>query len=326
MSGRGTIITLVDPSADRPAEVLTRFEDIRRAVESGNPVWVDLENPDESQIAEVRKIFPFHPLALEDVMHAAQRAKVEEYEKHLFVVAFGMRHVQGTDFELLELDAFLGDGYLATFHEEPIPAVSELIDRCRAGRFAFESGADRILYAALDGLVDSCFPLLDQLDASIDEIESDLLDSAGSELLRDIFLVRKNLLKFRKLVHPQREVLGHLASRDYPWIAASVRTYLRDIHDHLWRIGESADTYREILDTAVETYLSQAGERTNRIIKFLTIIATMGLPLTFITSFFGMNFAHMPGLHHPAAVPILVGSMVAAEAALLVVFRKKGWL
>lgn len=326
MSGPGTILVLVDPAADRPAEVLATIEDARREIERGNPVWIDLENPSETQIEEVRRVFPFHPLAIEDVHHAAQRPKVEEYEKHIFVVAFCVRPGEGSEIVPLELNAFLGEGYLVTFHEEPIPALSDVIERCCRGRFDFEPGADRVLYAVLDGMVDSFFPLLDRLDDEIEAIEASLLESGQGDLLAKIFSVRKNLLEFRKLVQPQREVLSHLAAREYPWIAPSVRTYLRDIQDHLWRIGETADTYREILDTAVETYLSQAAERTNQIIKLLAVIATMGLPITFITGFFGMNFAHMPGIDHPVAVPTLIAAIIALEVALVVVFRKKGWL
>lgn len=326
MTGGGTILVLTDAGADRPAEILASLDAAQREIDRGNPVWIDLEKPTEAQVEEVRRAFSFHPLAVEDVHHAAQRPKVEEYEKHLFIVAFGIRAGTEGDLVPVELSAFLGAGYLVTFHEEPIPIVRELVERCRRGRFDFDPGSDRILYMILDGLVDSFFPQLTRIDEEIDAIEGALLDSDGKNLLAGIFSVRKRLLELRKLISPQRELLGHLAGREYPWIAPPVRTYLRDVYDHLWRIGETADTYREILDTAVETYLSQAAERTNQIIKLLTIIATLGLPLTFITGFFGMNFVHMPGLNHTAAVPILIVAMVAMETALLVLFRKKGWL
>jgi magnesium transporter len=121
-------------------------------------------------------------------------------------------------------------------------------------------------------------------------------------------------------------VMNHLAGREYPWVSSPVRTYFRDVYDHLMRITESADRYRELMNTAVETYLGQAAESTNRVMKILAVLATLGLPLTVATSFYGMNFEHMPGIHHPLGVGILVGLLVAVEALLLVLFRRKGWL
>ena len=325
-AGARPLVALADAGPDVPAILVEGLEAIRAEVESGHPVWIDVANPDPDQIAGIQSLFPFHPLAMEDVHHAVQRPKLEDYEKHLFLVAFGIRAEDETAFTPLEVDFLIGDGYLVTFHEEPVPAIQGVIDRSCMGRIPMERGPDYLLHALLDGLVDSYFPLLDALDREMEEVERKLLDPPQSELLAEIFSTRRHLLDLRRLLIPHADVLSHLAGREYPWVSPAVRTYFRDVYDHLMRITESADRYRELLNTGVETYLGQAAESTNRVMKILAAIATLGLPLTVITSFYGMNFEHMPGLHNPLGVGILAGLLLAVEAVLFVLFRRKGWL
>jgi magnesium transporter len=320
------LVGLSDAGPDVAAHRIEGEEAIRAQLAAGCPIWIDVEDPSDAEIEQIQRIFPFHPLAVEDIQHAIQRPKLEEYDRHLFVVAFGFLAEEGTRFATLEVDAFLGEGYLVTFHEGPVPAIRDVTDRCCRGLLAFEKGADRVLHAILDGLIDSAFPILDALDQRTEQIEHRILKSNDADLLGEIFSTRKDLLVFRRMLMPHREVLGHLSSREYPWVTPSVRMYFRDVYDHVMRVTESADNFRELLDTGVETYLSQAAERTNQVMKLLAIIATLGLPLTVLTSFYGMNFEHLPGLHHPSGVLVLTGVMLTIEAALLFVFRRKGWL
>jgi magnesium transporter len=324
--GARPLVGYVDAGPDVPARRIEGEMAIQEQLVRKCPVWIDIEDPTDEDIDRVRSIFPFHPLAVEDVRHAIQRPKLEEYDQHLFIVAFGFLADEQGRFATLEVDAFLGEGYLVTFHEEPVPAVREVEDRCKKGLIAFEKGPDRVLHAILDGLVDTAFPILDLLDERTEVIEHRILKSTDKDLLNEIFATRKDLLVFRRTLMPHREVLGHLASREYPWVTPAVRMYFRDVYDHVMRVTESADNFRELLDTGVETYLSQAAERTNQVMKLLAIIATLGLPLTVLTSFYGMNFTHLPGLDHPLGVAILSIVMLAIEAVLLVVFRRKGWL
>jgi magnesium transporter len=320
------LVGLVDAGPDVPARRVEGMEAIRAHLSAGSPIWIDIESPSDPEIEQIRMLFPFHPLAVEDVHHAIQRPKLEEYDAHLFIVAFGFQLQEGTTCTSVEVDAFLGAGYLVTFHGEPVGAIDDVAERCRKGLLAFERGADRVLHAILDGLIDTAFPILDALDQRTEEIEHRILKSSDSDLLNEIFSTRKDLLIFRRMLMPHREVLGHLASREYEWVTSPVRMYFRDVYDHVMRVTESADNFRELLDTAVETYLSQAAERTNQVMKLLAIIATLGLPLTVLTSFYGMNFEHLPGAHHPSGVAILVLVMLTIEAGLLVVFRRRGWL
>lgn len=320
------LLALSDAGSDVSAAVIEGVDAIRREVEAGHPVWIDVVDPDPERIAEIQSIFPFHPLALEDVYHAMQRPKIEEYDDHLFLVTFGMRSEGGTQFTPQEVDIFLGRGYLVTFHEEPVAVIQEVSERCRKGRIPMERGSDHLLHALLDGLIDTYFPLLEAFDAAMEGLERKLVGPPRSELLREIFSTRRRLLDLRRLLLPHAEVLSHLAGREYPWVSPPVRAYFRDVYDHLMRMTESADRYRELLNSAVETYLGQAAESTNRVMKILAVVATLGLPLTVATSFYGMNFEYLPGIHHPFGVGILVGLMVAVEAVLLVLFRRKGWL
>jgi len=320
------LVGLVDAGPDVPARRIEGLAAIEEHLTAGSPIWIDVQDPTDVEIEQLRALFAFHPLAVEDIKHAMQRPKLEEYDAHLFIVAFGFRLEGGTGFTPLEVDAFLGEGFLVTFHEEPVAAIEEVSERCRRGLLAFERGADRVLHAILDGLIDTSFPLLDALDERTEEIEHRILRTNEKDLLNEIFSTRKDLLLFRRMLGPHRDVTAHLASREYAWVSPSVRMYFRDVYDHVMRVSESADNFRELLDTGVETYLSQAAERTNQVMKLLAIIATLGLPLTVLTSFYGMNFEHLPGAHHPMGVTVLIVAMVAIEAVLLVIFRRKGWL
>lgn len=315
----------IDAGPDVPAERVEGGEAIRAALSAGHPIWVDVENPCPADLEQARELFHFHPLALEDVHHDVQRPKIEEYEDYLFIVFFEMTRTE-TGWEPQEVDIFLGDGYVVSFHEAQSEVLDRMGERCRTGKIAFEQGPDRILYTMLDGLVDRCFPLLEEFDSRIETIEHRILDSTRRDLLTEIFTVRKQLLAFRRLLPGHREVLGHLSIRDHPRVSPSARAYFRDIYDHLLRIGETADSYRELLDTAVETYLSQTAERTNQVMKILAIIATMGLPLTVVTGFFGMNFEHLPGLHYKYGIWLLIACVLVVEGSLLRLFHKKGWL
>jgi magnesium transporter len=320
------LIALSDAGPDCPAAQFEGPEAIRKEIAAGHPIWIDVENPAPEQLAEIAALFPFHPLALEDVHHALQRPKIEEYDEHLFLVAFGIRKENGTQFTPLEIDVFLGKGVLVTFHEEPVPAIQAVMDRARLGRIPMERGADYLLHALLDGMMDSYFPLLDSFDQEMEKVEHKLLGPPKKELLAEIFSTRRHLLDLRRLLIPHAEVLGHLSGREYPWVSDPVRAYFRDVYDHLMRLTESADRYRELLNTAVETYLGQAAESTNRVMKILAAVATLGLPLTVVTSFYGMNFEHLPGIHNPLGVGILTGLLVAVEASLFLLFRRNGWL
>jgi magnesium transporter len=325
MSNR-PLFALSDAGPDVPAVMIEGVDAIRREIEAGHPIWIDVEDPDADQIARIQTLFPFHPLAVEDVYHAIQRPKIEEYEHHLFLVAFGVRPEEGTAFTPLEVDCFLGRGYLVTFHEGSVPVIREIMERCRLGRIPMERGPDYLLHDLLDGLVDSFFPLLDLFDRELEEIERKLMGPPRSELLAEIFATRRHLLDLRKILIPHADLFSHLVGRDYPWVSESVRAYFRDVYDHMMRITESADRYRELLNTAVETYLGQAAENTNRVMKILAAIATLGIPLTVVTSFFGMNFDYLPGIHHPLGVGLMMALLVAVEGVLFVLFRRKGWL
>lgn len=317
---------VADSGPDVPSSRVEGIEAIRQELAAGHPIWIDVEAPTPWDIEQIRSIFPFHPLALEDVHHAIQRPKIEEYEDHLFLTVFGFQQEEGGEFTPLEVNAFVGRGYLVTFHDEPIAALSEIAQKCARGRLALDRGSDFLLHAVLDGLIDSCFPILDAFDEVIDQIQERRTGRPGREAIEEIFAMRKRLIRLRRIIHPHVEVLGHLATKEYGYISRTVRAYFRDVYDHVLRILDATDSSREILDTAVDTYLSQATENTNQVMKTVTVIATLGLPLTVLTGFFGMNFEHMGVLRHPAGVWVFFGTAIVIEGILLLVFRRRGWL
>jgi magnesium transporter len=320
------LVALADPGPEKPAYEVEGIESIRSELEAGHPVWIDIEAPTPWEIEQIRSVFSFHPLALEDVHHAVQRPKIEEYDDHLFLTVYGFRREGKMKFVPLEVNAFVGRGFLVTFHEEPVPSIQETRSRCEKGRLSLDRGPDFLLHGILDGLVDTAFPLVDSFDEEIDKIESLFMEQPDRKALQETFETRKNLLRLRRVLQPHAEILAHLSSKEYPYISRTVQTYFRDVYDHVLRILDTVDSSREVIDAAVDTYLSQATENTNQVMKTLTVIATLGIPLTVMTGFFGMNFEHMEIFRQPSGLWVFFGITAAIEIALLAAFRWKGWL
>lgn len=289
--------------------------------------WIDLSAHDQSELELLAERFGFHPLTLEDCAHFDQRAKLEEYGDYLFIVMHGL-YCPGTDpreLEPLELHAFLGKGYLITVHEKPIAALDAAWRRALGDAGLGRRGADFLYYLVIDAVVDTNFAHLDRLADALDEIEDAVLERPDRDDLAHIFALKRTLVTMRKTLSPQRDVLAILAKRGNAQISDRTSLYFRDVYDHLVRIYESIDAARDLLGNALDVYLSMVGQRTNEIMKSLTLLSAIFLPLTFVTGFFGQNFAHMPFDSDP-----LMWTMVAACAALpasmLVWFKSRKWL
>ena len=292
-------------------------------------VWVDLEAPTEADYAWLHERFQFHPLAIEDCRHGVQRPKIEEYEGHLFFVFHaitGLEVKKSLRLDFVELDGFLSRKYLVTIHDEPLTIVSQLMDRVRANPSLLAQGTDDLFYALLDGCVDLYFPFLDVLDQRIDHIEQEIFVRPNRRTLIEVFNLRKAILKLRRFAWPQRDTLSLLTHREHSAIDQRTRYYLRDVVDHLIRITDTLDSYRDVVSGAADTYISQVSQRTNDIIKVLSIIATIMLPLSFLAGLYGMNFKFLPGAEHPFGFQIMVGGMAVFVAVLLAIFRWRRWI
>ncbi len=294
---------------------------------AGTMRWIDLAAQDERTVALLGERFGFHPLTLEDCLKFDQRPKVEEYTDYLFIVMHGFSKVPGEGIEVnaIELHAFLGASYVVTVHTDDIPAMAPVWKRLTGDPGLAKRGADFIYYLVADSIVDQNFQLLDDLSEALDDIEDAVLNRAERRELTHIFRLKKTLVGMRRVLSPQRDVFATLAKRGHACIKDANGIYFRDVYDHLVRIYESIDAARDLLGNALDAYLSMVAQRTNEIVKRLTILSAVFLPLTFITGFFGMNFQGLP-MDSAALMWGAIGIMLAIPPILLLWFKRSGWL
>lgn len=294
--------------------------------------WVDLREQDAPQLELLRERFGLHPLAIEDCAHLDQRPKLEEYADHLFLViqGFASQGDQVRELELLELHAFLGERFLVTVHQGEIAPLEQVWRRLATEPNLLERGVDFVYYLVADGFVDANFPILDLIADELDEIEDAVLASPDRKDLQRIFELKRHLVVMRKVLSPQRDAFGLLAKRGDPHVGERTALYLRDVYDHLVRINESIEANRDLLGNALDAYLSAVGQRTNEIVKYLTIMSAVFLPLAFVVGFFGQNFDDLPffraWVHSDHLMWGMIATCLALPAALLVWFRRKDWL
>jgi len=298
--------------------------------------WVDLNDPSEEDFALLDDVFGFHPLAIEDCMGHVQRPKIESYnhvgdacrQGYFYMVIHGP-DLDSTHERLgtRELDLFVSERYLVTIHENGVRPVDERLARARRDiRSSLEQGIDVLLYNILDVLVDNYLPILDGLQENLTELEDRALSDPGGGLLNEISTLKRDLLNLRRTVGPQREVIAQLTRGDVPFIREGTRIYLRDVLDHLIRIVETVELYRELISGARDIYLSAVNNNLNQIVKTLTIFTVVVIPLNVISGFFGMNFEHIPGLHSPLAFWATVAVMAASAGCALFLFRRWKWI
>jgi magnesium transporter len=291
--------------------------------------WLDLTAPSSDDLAQLGELFAFHPLALEDAAHFGQRPKLDEYEDHVFVVFYGAREdAADGSFGLLEVQMFISGGYIVTLHRDPLPALEE--ERTRLdGRMLHSE--QFLLYRVFDALTDSFFPPLARIDDEIDELEAAILAGPSDAQLQRLFAMKRGLVAMRKVVSPQRDLFARSMDRlaALPGLQLDERDYFRDVYDHLIRISDLIDSYRDLLSSSTDLYLSTISNRQNEVMKQLAIVGTIFLPLSFITGFFGMNFGWLidHGLSSAWSFFVLgLGSMLLACVALVRFFRSRGWM
>jgi magnesium transporter len=289
-------------------------------------IWVDFLEPGMEDYEALQTLFGFHHLALEDCHNRIQRPKVDEYKGHVFVVFHGLNLNEGADpLDMLELDAFISPRYLVTIRYGRLFSIREVMERARKNPDLLLRGTDYVYYAIVDRMVEYYFDLMDRLDGQVDEIEERLFHELGEQILQEIMELKRRVMELRRVAGPQREVMNQIARGDYPVIGENTRFYFRDVYDHLLRIGDALEGYRDMIGSAMDTYMSQLSNRTNEIMKVLSVIATIMLPLSLITGFFGMNFVVMPGLKSPTGVYWLIGGMVALAGGMMLYFKRRGW-
>ena len=289
--------------------------------------WLDLDSPDEATLEAISDQLGWHPLAVEDTREWNQRPKLDDYEDHVLLVFYGVRSTgEPQDAKPLEVHIYVHGGYVVTIHR----GCTELaLIRARAQRRQ-PTSEQELVYMILDGLTDTYFPVLDAIDDEIDGIENEITVNAQHNQVERMFQIKRQLLALRRVIGPMRDIFSTNldALEDLPGLQRGSRDYFRDIWDHLTRIAEQIDSYRDVLSSAMDVYLSSVSNRTNDTMKQLTVIATVFLPLTFITGFFGQNFGWLVQNidTFPAFLGLGLGSLIVSCAILFGFFRRRGWL
>ncbi len=291
--------------------------------------WLDLTNPSPDDLTRLGGLFGFHPLALEDTEHFHQRPKLDNYGDYVFLVFYGgWGEHSGDEDPLREVHMFISGQYLITLHREALPSLDRQREQLD-GRVLHSE--QFLLYRVLDALTDSFFPVLADMDDEIDDLEQAVLQNPTDAQLGRLFALKRTLVTMRKVVSPQRDLFARSIDQigELPGFELDEQDYFRDIYDHLIRISDLIDSYRDLLSGATDLYLSTVSNRQNEVMKQLAVIATVFLPLGFITGFFGQNFGFMVNHLLNATWSFFalgLGSIVATVIGLLFLFRRRGWM
>ena len=297
--------------------------------QENNVVWVDMEAPTEADERVLLDVFHFHPLTIEDCHENRHYPKIEEFPGYVYVIMHGVRADTSPDhFNTIELDAFLGQNYVITYHHEQFRSINDIKQMLRTSPVAGRRGAAYLLHQILDQIVDHYSPVLDDFDERIDKLEEDIftLRRSNSAILGEIMDLKRGVLRLRRISAKQMDVLYRMSRGEFSIIDQPMLPFFRDIYDHLVRVTDLAENYRDLISGALEAYLSVVSNRLNEIMKVLTIFSAIMLPLTFIAGVYGMNFENMPELHSRYGYYAIWVIMIAVAVGMLMFFWKRGWI
>jgi magnesium transporter len=294
----------------------------------GLKLWVDVQGlGDEGSLRAMADMFAIHPLALEDIVHIPIRPKAEPYEDNLLVISRMLHHKEDSAIDTEQVSIMVGHDYVLTFQEQYGDELDAVRHRLQApGSRMRREGSDYLAYAILDTIIDAYYPVIEALGDRIEDLEERVLAEASPETLRDLTSIKGTLLGLRRAVAPQREAINAMIRDECEFVSDKVRIYLRDTYDHIVQTSEAVETARELVSGLMNTYLSVVSNRMNEVMKVLTIVASIFIPVTFLAGIYGMNFEHMPELAYSWAYPVLIAVMIIIGAGMLVYFRCKGWL
>ena len=292
--------------------------------------WINIEQPGPVDRAWLQEHFDFHPLDYEDVASRNQRPKIDEYPDYLFIVLhFPVYDKSVGRLNTAELDMFVGPDFLITLPNRPIPPVEYLFERCRSSDEIREQllskGPGYLLYKIVDDSFDYCFPMLRKMGNKLEQVEEDIFMGRSEELVRDISNVKQEIINFRKIIRPQRSTLRDLERTKQRYMAADLDVYFDDIQDASERIWDMLENYKEVVEALEETNESVISHRVNDILRVLTSISVIVLPLTLVASIWGMNVG-VPGEGSMGAFWAVIGVMLVLLLGMLGYFRRRGWL
>ena len=303
-------------------------------------LWVDLENPDDAEEETLLvSLFDFHPLSIEDAQRGKGEEghipKVEDFDDYLFVILNPVDVIDNRQTEerptnletrTSQLSSFLSQRALVTHHYKPLRSISGVMQFLGKNPQVLGRGPDYLFHLIIDDIVDGYAPILDRIDRATDQLEAEVFRMPTQRTMVQILHLKKAIMSVRRIAVYQREMLNRLSRGEFRLISTTEMVYYRNVHDHLVRMTDLADSYRDIVSGLLDAYLSVTSNRLNQVMKVLTIISTIFLPLSFITGFFGMNFVYLPGAEWKYGVAVITAFMLAVGIGMLWVFRRNKWV
>jgi magnesium transporter len=295
---------------------------------STTAVWVDLNQPTPEEARILTEIFHFHELAVEDALAETHHPKIESYGEYLYLILHGIDfRAREHQFTTSDIDFFLGERYLVTVHPGVSRSVGRVGEICTRNARVLGEGPGALMYRIIDAMVDNYRPEVDALNDRLDAIEKEVFEHPNSKLARRILDFKRDISSLRRVVLPQRDAVGRLARREFPLISESLSYRFRDVHDHLVRLTDEAMFFQDRITSLLDAYLSTVSNQLNGVMKILTVIATIFMPLTFITGLYGMN-VDLPhfGLGSTVFFWVLIGIMAFVSVGMLIYFRMRRWI
>ena len=290
-------------------------------------LWVDFcdEKPEKLEPL-LRDIFKFHSLAIEDALRDAHVPRIDNWGDYLYGVVHGVVFNRETiELESREVDLFLGRNFVVTHHAQTVDFVDRLWTNCQSDQRRLERGADFLLYDLLDLLASTYMPVVDAIDDTVDHLEDEVFGNPTQHTLNTLFSIKRVALQMRRLIGPQREVMNRLARDEYAMIDSKDRVYFRDIYDQFVRLADINESLRDLLSGTLDTYLSVTSNRMNEVMKVLTVVTVLFMPMTVLTGFFGMNFDALP-LRGTGVLTIAIVIMLVVPGGMFWFFRRRGWM
>ncbi len=310
----------------RPEEHKLNLQIVRH----GKMTWVNVERPTRDEIEWLRQNYPFHPLHLDDCLSKIQRPKIDEHEDHLFIVLhFPVFNKMAGVTVASEVDIFIGADYFVTVHAGDIKPLRRMFQECFSNQATRQELTGRstgyLLYRVVDRLVDYCFPILNKIESNLEAVEDTIFEENVRQTVRDISVIRRDILNFRRIVKPQIPVIASLERKKTPFLQEDLEAYFGDISDHVAKIWDILEDFKEMVDGLAATNDSLTSYRLNEVMKILTTISVIMLPLTLVSGIYGMNI-QLPMMEHPLAFLMVIGVMVAIAVGMLAYFRRRRWI
>ncbi len=329
-TGTATKLEIIDYSKDKYEHIDTEDIDVAFGFKGTDKVtWINVNGlNNSSEIERLGDYYKLHPLIQEDIVTVNQRPKIDEYDDYLFIVFKMLHYNKEGEFFNEHVSLVLGDGYVLTFQEADGDVFDDLRDRLKNAKGRIRNaGADYLMFAILDAVIDNYFSVIEVMSEKIEIIEDQLFDDdVEDDITKEIQELKKEILKIRRAVFPLREVVNRLEKTETPLIEERTNNYIRDLYDHIIQVSESVDIYREMIWGLMDMYMTTISNKMNEVMKVLTIMASIFIPLTFMAGIYGMNFEYIPELKFKYGYFILWAAMILVFCGMLYYFKRKKWL